>query len=63
MVTDTRLYRKVTAQAWDRLDSRPARRTAWLGYDGSLPVIAGTVICLVVQKLPGGGGNKPVEAS
>ncbi|MEV8418627.1 NF041680 family putative transposase [Streptomyces niveus] len=59
-VTDTRLYRKVTAQAWDRLHPRLTRRAAWLDHGGPLPVIEGTVIRLVVEKLPSGGVNKPV---
>ncbi len=59
-VTDTRLYGKATAQAWDRLYPRLTRRAAWLDHDGPLPVIEGTVIRLVVQKLPSGGVNKPV---
>ncbi|MET9498153.1 hypothetical protein [Streptomyces sp. NPDC006552] len=36
------------------------RRAAWLDYDGRLPVIEGTVVRLVVEKLPSGGVNKPV---
>ncbi|WP_426567319.1 NF041680 family putative transposase [Streptomyces canus] len=59
-VTDTRLYRKATAQAWDRLHPRLTRRAAWLDHDGPLPIIEGTVIRLVVEKLPSGGVNKPV---
>ncbi|GGS13122.1 hypothetical protein GCM10010236_79360 [Streptomyces eurythermus] len=59
-VTGTRLYGKATAQAWDRLHPRLTRRAAWLDHDGPLPVIEGTVIRLVVQKLPSGGVNKPV---
>jgi hypothetical protein len=59
-VTDTRLYGKATAQAWDRLHPRLTQRAAWLDHDGPLPVIEGTVIRLVVEKLPSGGVNKPV---
>ncbi|WP_443041531.1 NF041680 family putative transposase [Streptomyces sp. B21-083] len=58
--TDTRLYGKATAQAWDRLHPRLTRRAAWLNHDGPLPIIEGTVIRLVVEKLPSGGVNKPV---
>ncbi len=58
--TDTRLYGKATAQAWDRLHPRLTRRAAWLDHNGPLPIIEGTVIRLVVQKLPSGGVNKPV---
>jgi hypothetical protein len=59
-VTDTRLYGKATAQAWDRLHPRLTRRAAWIDHDGPLPIIEGTVIRLVVEKLPSGGVNKPV---
>ncbi|MGW1803042.1 transposase, partial [Streptomyces sp. NPDC001984] len=59
-VTDTRLYGKATAQAWDRLHPKLTRRAAWVSYEGPLPVIEGTVIRLVVEKLPSGGVNKPV---
>lgn len=58
--TDTRLYGKATAQAWDRLHPRLTRRAAWLDHGGPLPVIESTVIRLVVEKLPSGGVNKPV---
>ncbi|MFE7811999.1 NF041680 family putative transposase [Streptomyces sp. NPDC057433] len=58
-VTDTRLYGKATAQAWDRLHPRLIRRAAWLNHDAPLPIIEGTVR-LVVEKLPSGGVNKPV---
>lgn len=59
-VTDTRLYGKATAQAWDRLHPRLTRRAAWLDHDGPLPIIKGTVIRLLVEKLPSGEVNKPV---
>ncbi|WP_369525735.1 hypothetical protein [Streptomyces chartreusis] len=59
-VTDTCLYGKATAQAWDRLHPRLTRRAAWIEYDGPLPIIEGTVIRLAVEKLPSGGVNKPV---
>lgn len=48
---------KATAQAWDRLHPRLARRAARLDHDGPLPVFEGTVIRLVVEKLPSGGVN------
>jgi hypothetical protein len=59
-ITNTRLYGKATAQAWDRLHPRLTRRAAWTGHDGPLPIIEGTVIRLIVEKLPSGGVNKPV---
>ncbi|MET9403318.1 NF041680 family putative transposase [Kitasatospora sp. NPDC002965] len=59
-VTDTRLYGKATARAWDRLHPRLTRRGAWLDHADELPVIDGTVIRLSVERLPSGGVNKPV---
>ncbi|QUW95414.1 hypothetical protein KE639_06683 [Streptomyces sp. V17-9] len=59
-MTDTRLYGKATAQAWDRLHPRLTRRAAWSDHDGPLPIIEGTVLRLVVEKMPSGGVNKPV---
>lgn len=53
--TETRLYGKVTAQAWDRLHPWLTRRAAWLNHGGPLPLIDGTVIRLVVEKCPAAG--------
>jgi hypothetical protein len=58
-VTETRLYGTATAQAWDRLHPRLTRRAAWAGC-GELPIIAGTVIRLQVDRLPSGAIPKPV---
>jgi hypothetical protein len=57
--TDTRLYGTATALAWDRLHPRLTRRAAWTG-SGELPIIAGTVIRLPVDRLPSGAIPKPV---
>ena len=51
--TRTRLYGAATAQAWDRLHPRLTRRAAWVG-SGDLPIIAGTVLRLQVDRLPCG---------
>lgn len=48
------------AQAWDRLHPRLGRRSAWIGHDGPLPVIEGTLIRLQVDHLPGDRHPKPV---
>src|SRR5205814_2237326 len=56
---DTRLYGTATALAWDRLHPRLTRRAAWAGC-GELPIIAGTVIRLQVDRLPSGAIPKPV---
>ncbi|MEV0749796.1 NF041680 family putative transposase [Streptomyces sp. NPDC050273] len=58
--TSTTRYGTATAQAWDRLHPRLTRRAAWIDHEGPLPIIAGTVIRLRVEKLPSGGVNKPV---
>jgi len=58
--TDTRLYGRATAQAWDRLHPLLTRRAAWSDYQDELPVIEGTVIRLRVDHLPSGGDPKPV---
>lgn len=57
--TQTRLYGTATATAWDRLHPRLTRRAAWTG-SGELPIIAGTVIRLRVDRLPSGAIPKPV---
>jgi hypothetical protein len=46
--------------AWDRLHPRLTHRSAWLGHDGDLPVIEGTLIRLQVDHLPGDRDPKPV---
>jgi DDE superfamily endonuclease len=57
--TDTRLYGTATVRAWDRLHPRLTRRAAWADCP-QLPVIAGTVIRLEVDRLPSGAIPKPV---
>ncbi|MEV6160038.1 transposase [Nonomuraea sp. NPDC052129] len=57
--TDTRLYGRATAWAWDRLHPRLTRRAAWAD-SAELPMIEGTVIRLEVGHLPSGAIPKPV---
>ena len=57
--TETRLYGMANVHAWDRLHPRLTRRAAWVG-SGDLPIIAGTVIRLQVDRLPSGAVPKPV---
>jgi hypothetical protein len=57
--TETRLYGAAIAQAWDRLHPRLTRRAAWCD-SAELPLIAGTVIRLQVDRLPSGAIPKPV---
>jgi len=58
--TQTARYGTAVAQAWDRLHPRLTRRSAWLGHDGDLPVIDGTLIRLQVDHLPGDRHPKPM---
>ncbi|MCU1645851.1 MAG: transposase, partial [Nocardia sp.] len=57
--TDTRLYGRATALAWNRLHPRLQRRSAWAHWAGPMPILEGTVIQLTVEHLPSGGVNKP----
>ena len=58
--TDTTRYGIAAVQSWDRLHPRLTHRSAWIGHDGSLPVIEGTLIRLQVDHLPGDRHPKPV---
>lgn len=55
----TRLYGQAVVRAWDRLHPRLTRRAAWADCP-QLPIIAGTVIRLEVDRLPSGAIPKPV---
>jgi hypothetical protein len=59
-VTDTARYGKAFADAWDRAHQQLQRRAAWAEHHGQLPVIEGTLIRLVVDRLPGDRHAKPV---
>jgi len=58
--TQTTRYGTAVARAWDRLHPRLTHRSAWLGHDGDLPVIDGTLIRLQVDHLPGDRDPKPI---
>jgi hypothetical protein len=58
--TVTSRYGTAVAAAWDRVHPRLTHRSAWLDYDGDLPVIEGTLIRLQVDHLPGNRDPKPV---
>jgi DDE superfamily endonuclease len=58
--TMTTRYGTAVAAAWDRVHPRLTHRSAWLGHDGALPVIEGTLIRLRVGHLPGDRDPKPV---
>jgi len=51
--THTTRYGTATATSWDRLHPRLTHRDAWAEHPGELPVIAGTLIRLQVEHLPG----------
>ncbi|MFJ9760813.1 NF041680 family putative transposase [Streptomyces sp. NPDC101149] len=60
-VTETTRYGMAVASAWGHLHPLLVRRSAWADYpEGELPVIAGTVIHLRVDHLPGDRDPKPV---
>ncbi|GAB3331615.1 hypothetical protein GCM10027452_04860 [Micromonospora halotolerans] len=58
--TETSRYGTANACSWDRLHPRLTRRTCWIDHHGDLPVIAGTLIRLQVEHLPGDRDPKPV---
>jgi hypothetical protein len=59
-VTDTSRYGKAFADAWDRAHQQLQRRSGWAGHQGQLPTVEGTLIRLVVDRLPGDRHPKPV---
>jgi hypothetical protein len=52
-VTGTTRWGKAEALAFDGLHPRLTHRAAWIGHDGELPVLPGTVIRLKAGRLPG----------
>src|SRR5215813_11618287 len=58
-VTETTRYGTAVTSAWDRLHPRLTSRGAWENHDGELPVIAGTLIRLAVDHLPGDRNPTP----
>lgn len=59
-VTDTTRYGQAFADAWDRAHQQLQRRAGWAKHDGQLPAVEGTLIRLVVERLPGDRNPKPV---
>ncbi len=51
--TDTSRYGRASATAWDGLSPRLTHRGVWADHPGELPIIAGTLIRLQVERLPG----------
>lgn len=58
--TDTSRYGRAAATAWDGLYPRLTHRGVWADHPGQLPIIAGTLIRLQVERLPGDHAPKPV---
>ena len=58
--TDTSRYGQAVATAWDGLYPRLTHRGVWADHPGELPIVAGTLIRLQVQRLPGDHAPKPV---
>lgn len=58
--TDTTRYGQAHARSWDLLHPTLTRTGAWTGHHGPLPTMAGTVIRLEVERLPGTGTPKPL---
>jgi hypothetical protein len=58
--TDTSRYGRAVATAWDGLYPRLTHRGVWADHPGELPIIAGTLIRLQVERLPGDHAPKPV---
>ncbi|MFE7901507.1 NF041680 family putative transposase [Streptomyces sp. NPDC057424] len=50
-VTATTNYGKAEARAWDRVHPRLTHRSSWLGHDGELPLVEGTLIRSKVEHL------------
>jgi hypothetical protein len=59
-VTDTSRYGQASADAWDRAHQQLQRRAAWAGHQGQLPTVAGPLVRLMVDRLPGDRNPKPV---
>jgi DDE superfamily endonuclease len=59
-VTDTSRYGTAFAGAWDRTHQQLHRRGGWAGHVGELPIVAGTLIRLIVDRLPGDRNPNPV---
>lgn len=58
--TDTTRYGQAHARSWDQLHPKLTRTGAWADHESTLPTMAGTVIRLQVDRLPGTGAPKPL---
>jgi DDE superfamily endonuclease len=58
--TDTTRYGTAVADAWDRAHQQLQRRAGWATHQGQLPTVEGTLVRLVVERLPGDRHPKPM---
>ena len=59
-ITQTSRYGTARATAWERVHQQLAARAGWEGHDGELPIIEGTLIRLLVDRLPGDRSPEPL---
>lgn len=59
-VNDTTRYGHATAHAWDAAHQQLQRRAGWADHHGQLPTVPGTLIRLMVDRLPGDRNPRPV---
>jgi hypothetical protein len=59
-VTETTRYGQAFADAWDAAHQQLQRRAGWAEHQGQLPTVEGTLIRLVVDRLPGDRAPKPM---
>jgi hypothetical protein len=52
---DSPRYGRVRVSAWDARHRRLIRDGYWKDHDGPLPIVAGTVLRVEIERLPGGG--------
>src|SRR3954469_13494091 len=58
--SDTARYGRAQVLSWDRMHPRLTHRGAWAAHPGRLPIVAGTLIRLQVDHLPGARAAKPI---
>jgi hypothetical protein len=58
--TDTARYGTAYVDAWDAAHQKLQRRAGWAEHCGRLPNVEGTLVRLVVDRLPGDRDPKPV---
>jgi hypothetical protein len=57
---DTTRYGRAVADAWNATHQKLQRHAGWAEHQGQLPTVEGTLIRLVVDRLPGDRDPKPV---